>query len=356
MPCEWNPTQQCGLTGYATELTEHAGKFYCAFHLPLESERKLDCTVFGAEFARAVGAGALDFSGVVFPGRNHGAAYPTYNITGEITLREIEVGDGATIVYQNVSGDLSGATFHGVGVLQGGGNGQSVVCKGAIMTGNFTFEGIETATAVTFDGSKFLAASRFNGVGKLPSLSFIQCPFAMAPIFGLSQELPQNTRFDGATFTPRPEDEHAYRIIRIHFSKNRDRDAEGKFYALEKRCQRLGLPLGWTRVVSFLYDKTSEYGYSYERAISWFCAVQAAFCFTYACLTVHLSGVVAFTFAQIVKPFELFSSKGPTGDGYEIVGACHRGLWQFLTALQSIASIALLALFLLALRWRFRRE
>jgi len=32
------------------------------------------------------------------------------------------------------------------------------------------------------------------------------------------------------------------------------------------------------------------------------------------------------------------------------------GWWLFLTATQSILSISLIALFLLAIRWRFRRE
>ncbi|MGO9594072.1 MAG: hypothetical protein ACLQFT_12445 [Steroidobacteraceae bacterium] len=66
--------------------------------------------------------------------------------------------------------------------------------------------------------------------------------------------------------------------------------------------------------------------------------------------------VAAFTFGQIVKPFELFSSKVSTDGAYGIIPPGDRGWWLSMTAAQSVLSIALGALFLLAVRWRFRRE
>jgi hypothetical protein len=86
---------------------------------------------------------------------------------------------------------------------------------------------------------------------------------------------------------------------------------------MEKRCQRLGMThprKSVPRTLPFLYDLSSEYGYSYGRALSWFFAVQVLFAIAYATLSGslqcggdHDSRVVAFTFAQTVKPFELFS-------------------------------------------------
>jgi hypothetical protein len=164
------------------------------------------------------------------------------------------------------------------------------------------------------------------------------------------------------------DDEAAYRQLRIIFAGHSDRDSEGQFYAHEKRSQRLGLK--WStgesisRVVSRLYDLMSEYGSSYERAFVAFFIVQAFFLLIYAGLSDrwHVVGgeydskVVAFTFAQVVKPFELFSVKFPLDGAYTIVGDGCRGWWELLTLVQSVASISLIALFLLALRWRFRRE
>ncbi len=363
MPCQWNEARECPLAAYMNELVEHGGKSYCPFHLPLASEKKINHQAFVTIFTDLVAQGARDFSGVAFPG-NHMPLQgnPVYRTNHKLTLQKIKVGRAATIALENVSGDLSGAIFYPTSVLQsGGGAGEIVVCDGSTMRGRFTFNGTSQATDVSFDGSNFRGRTLFNGVSNLTSLSFIECTFSGAPKFG-SEGLPQNTRFRGASFVARPKDEHAYRTIRLHFSKNQDRDSEGKFYALEKRCQRLGLPFGVTRLVSFLYDKVSEYGYSYERPLYWFCTVQAVCFLCYAALSDRLAlggsydgRVAELTFAQVVKPFELFSGKAPTEGLYQIVVA-DRGIWLILTATQSIASFALLALFLLALRWRFKRE
>lgn len=365
MSCEWNPNQKCQLAGYVGDFSELSGKSYCSFHLPLESELKLDHQAFAIEFSKVREAGARDFSGIAFPGRRTPADNPTYRIGLPIKLRQIRVGEGTTIAFDNVGCDLSEATFENASTLQvSGSSNDRVLCKDATMADKFTFEGTNGAPAVAFDGSKFGGPCRFNSVSSLTSLTFLKCNFNLAPTFSLTPELPQNTRFDGATFVPHAADEHVYRILRIHFRKNGDRDAEGRFYAREKRSQRLGLPFGLTRGVSFLYDKSSEYGYSYARAFYWFCAVQVACCLIYAWLSDRLdfggsldSRVLSFTFAQIVRPFELFSGKLPTpGGAYDIVGKQDLGYWLVLSSLQSIVSITLLALFLLALRWRFRRE
>jgi hypothetical protein len=360
--CQWSATRDCPFAKYNAELTEFAGENYCPFHLPLHSDQKLGHAAFANALAEVTKAGARDFRGTVFPGRSLFVPSPQYRIADDLNLQEIYVGSGVTLVFENVDGNISKSTFVADGVLQGGGNGRSILCENATIIGNFTFEGVEASTTVSFRKSEFKAAGRFNAVGKLSGLGFANCKFATAPIFGLTQELPQNTEFDGATFVPHVEDEHIYRNIRVHFSKNQDRDAEGQFYAWEKRCQRLGLPLGIRRVISYLYDKSSEYGYSYERAITWFFALQLGFCLTYAAISDRLSlggdydsRVVTFTFAQVVKPFELLSAKVPTEGAYGILQGNH-GWWLLLTSLQSIASIALIALFLLALRWRFKRE
>jgi hypothetical protein len=69
------------------------------------------------------------------------------------------------------------------------------------------------------------------------------------------------------------------------------------------------------------------------------------------------SRVLSFTVAQIVKPFELFSPKGVGVNPYDIgADTLNKGWWQLFTVTQSVISIALIALFLLALRWRFKRE
>jgi hypothetical protein len=51
-----------------------------------------------------------------------------------------------------------------------------------------------------------------------------------------------------------------------------------------------------------------------------------------------------------------FSTKAPTAGAYGIIPDASSGWWLLLTATQSVLSISLVALFRLAIRWRFRRE
>jgi hypothetical protein len=76
-----------------------------------------------------------------------------------------------------------------------------------------------------------------------------------------------------------------------------------------------------------------------------------------ACLpAAYDSQMAAFTFAQVVKPFELYSAKQLVASSYTYIPSSQFGCWLTLTAIHSVLSLALVALFLLAIRWRFRRE
>jgi len=166
----------------------------------------------------------------------------------------------------------------------------------------------------------------------------------------------------------RASDEGAYRAIRNLFHKNRAREWEGYFYALEKRCHRRSLPWrsAWfARSLSALYDWTAVYGQSYERAFLVFVLVQIVFGFGYSIFSGRFGLstevdpiIVAFALAQALKPFELLAARRPSSTVYTEVlsGAEESVLWIASTVLHSVLSLALIALFLLAVRWRFRRE
>ena len=199
-------------------------------------------------------------------------------------------------------------------------------------------------------------------------INFNDCNFARAPSFGSSDQIPQRTTFHRATFTVVPEDEGAFRSIRNKYHALRARDDEGRFYAYEKRCQRRQMtpPREWvSRAISWLYDISSAYGSSYGRALLCLVAVQFFFGLIYSILSGRLthfpatfdSQITAFTFAQVAKPFELFNYKGNLTGLYAIIpNLTPTGWWYFLTALHSVLAISLIALVLLAMRWRFRRE
>ena len=162
--------------------------------------------------------------------------------------------------------------------------------------------------------------------------------------------------------------EGRYRTIRNLFHASRDREQEGVFYRYEKRALRRALALrrlnSWIpRAISTSYDWLAGYGQSFESALIWFIALQVGFGFLYAVMSHRFgwgwtfdSQVAAFTLAQVVKPFELLSARTPTGWPYVGVYTGGSIVWTLVTILHSLLSLTLAALFLLALRWRFRRD
>jgi hypothetical protein len=368
MPCQWNTDVPCpfsDLDGLGKTFVDYEGRSYCALHLPIDSDRKLGAADFGATFRALQEAGYRDFSGVAFPGAAGPNENPRIDIVREVNLKSSTFGNRLDIVVNNVPCDLSGSTCVGSSALNIA-SGHVFVCDHAVFASDVTIHAGNQPSDMDFTSSRFSAGCRFTAVDQVRRINLSHCVFRSAPVFANNAGIPQKTIFRGAKFELRAEDESAYRVIRNFFHAHRARDAEGRFYALEKRCQRRGMtrPQEWVpRALSFLYDVSSEYGYSYGWALLWFCLVQVVFTLLYAALSGKLelgggydSRVVAFSFGQIVKPFELFSSRVFTDGAYGIIPAGNRGWWLSLTAVQSVLSIALGALFLLAIRWRFRRE
>jgi hypothetical protein len=115
---------------------------------------------------------------------------------------------------------------------------------------------------------------------------------------------------------------------------------------------------------SVAYDAISSYGRSYELALAWFIGVQVSFGLWYAWESDRLgfsSGpdwqVIAFTLGQAARPFDLFTGSG-RATAWPAAGIVPDppDVWAFVAAFHGLASVTTLALMLLALRWRFRRE
>jgi hypothetical protein len=158
--------------------------------------------------------------------------------------------------------------------------------------------------------------------------------------------------------------ESSYRSLRTVFADHKNRELEGLFYALEKRCHRLSLPW-WSlhRAAWAVYDFASEYGQNYLRPLLWLAATQLMFGLFYAWMLDRLfhtccvdGPLTIFTLVQLVKPFDAAGGKLPSNLDIDTLSTGELPWFIVVTMLQGVASLALIALFLLALRWRFRRE
>jgi uncharacterized protein YjbI with pentapeptide repeats len=201
---------------------------------------------------------------------------------------------------------------------------------------------------VTFENRKFLEQTSFKG-----------CFFATAPRFH-NCALHQDTEFDSqdtvfdSNFPDTESDgaERAYRTLKLAMEGVRSRREETRFYALEIECRRRKAP--WPeKIASWVYWAVSGYGVRFTQPILWFLVFGGLFYLLYgnsgwvtdaACLgTKKLFG---FTVQQIVRPFGVWALK--TTD-------CFSHLYLKLAAtVQSVLSLSLLAMFLLALRLPFR--
>lgn len=192
---------------------------------------------------------------------------------------------------------------------------------------------------------------------------FKETTFVKAPEFYNSQ-LHQDTDFTGAKF-PDTESDHAarsYRTLKLAMGNVRARDEEAMFYALEQKSLRhrheTPKPV---KIMSWFYEMLSDYGRSFTLPVLWLFLVFIFFTAEYSILAnrhspLDLGKSALFAVDQMIRPFKALSfdyytkNSGIVGDLFKEYPIAVR----LLAALQTIATIGLLTLFVLAVRRRFR--
>ena len=368
MKCNWNDGNLCPFGDLESTVELFEGRAYCRAHLPAAANGKNSVEWVQKFIAEREAKSQHDFRGLVFVAAPKGQA--TYVMsTGDYDCRNADVQDQVVLETSKANkANFSGSNFHGRNHLRGRWK--------VLEARDCNFEGevhcrFESGTgSIDFAGSRFGSKAKLQNVSGLTQLCLDDCEFHRAPSV-LDEKIPQQTTFNRAKFRPTAlgrQDEGKYRHIRNLFNQNRARESEGQFYALEKRAHRKSLPWrsAWfARSVSWTYDVTSAYGQSYERAFLAFVLAQLCFGLAYniAAGRFELGGpidaeAVSFTLSQVAKPFELLSARDPSAAAYKAIvgeGGYSTG-WTFWTFVHSVLSLTLAALFLLAVRWRFRRE
>jgi hypothetical protein len=213
-----------------------------------------------------------------------------------------------------------------------------------------------------FDGPAVFSNRRFTD-----TTSFADVTFHSAPEFH-NAVLHQGTDFTGAVFKDRSGGAApAYRTLKLAMEQVRARDEEGMFYALEmeSRRRRKDTPKA-VKLFSLLYEAGSDYGRSLARPLVLLGGVTLLFYFLYAALgtdgrEAYPGAPLRFVLEQIVRPFALLTADYARAAGTSDYAGWVRALLdgapfaaRALAAIQSLASLGLIALFLLALRRRFR--
>lgn len=366
LACEWATDKACCLPYGEGDVVGYTQRSYCPAHLPIEAPGK-DGVATITQLQGYVAGGGVEIAGAEIPAN---VTLRFLRGVPEIALTDCRFGDGVTI-------DLIDATVSKTTIVRAQFLGRVSFrpALGAILNlAASRFPGdVLIANSSTHSYNIDLSGSEFQGSLNLQGTPNGQWSFRRAtfhkPIsvaIGGKPSISQSCTFAGARFLKgaySTATEGPYRVLRQAFESNSDRDNEGVFYALEKRSHRLGLRPGIERVFSFLYDIVSEYGQNYGRSLVWLAIVQLAFLCVYGAMAgrIELLGTpdanfIAFTLGQITKPFELLGVRANSDIAQIVMTGSHSpAVWALLGFLHSAISISLFALFLLALRWRFKR-
>jgi hypothetical protein len=370
--CTSGPNGSCQFAASPAEVNvhEYKGRYYCQAHAPSRASFRFGVPELSQYVSRHQ-AEDINLWGVVFPLTGNPGFHPDFhlNASKSIDARNCTFDAGVVVHVQGVL-DLTGSTCLGDFALEYAGN--NLTAHEVRFGGDAS---ITCTNAVRLDFTKSTVAGQFwlkNITETTEELRMDGMTLALAPKISLTRKsLPQDSSFRRLNLLKSAfgnSAEARYRAIRNFLHENRDREQEGLFYQYEKRAKRKGMSLWWPgnwvpRALSACYDWFAGYGQSYGRALVWFAIAQLGFALLYSVMSGRFalggrpdSKVLAFTFSQVVKPFELLSARTADGGVYQGLNIDGNGWWIFATALDSLFSLTLVALFFLALRWRFRRD
>ncbi len=229
-----------------------------------------------------------------------------------------------------------------------------------------------TFNVVRFSNAKFSAEAEFNNRVFLDQTNFTNTTFSAAPKFH-GCELHQDTIFpsiDHFTDTSNPWAAHAYRTLRLAMKQQEAHEEEAMFWALEQRSKRNNLnpkrPKNWLPwTLSWGYDILSNYGLNAGLPARWLGGWVVYSTVIYACVAGsleklanpdHWLSALEFSIAQMARPFFIWGDY----DGADIKAALGSNelnfLIKMLATVDSIVSLTLIALFILAVRRRFRMQ
>ena len=225
-----------------------------------------------------------------------------------------------------------------------------------------SFENRTFASSASFDGTVFHDLVEFHGCTFHQGMSFHKSEFLKT----------KENKFDNRKENDKATEalERSYRTLKLGMENLRARNEEAMFFALEMECRRnRGDVPRIERIAAMLYKHLSDYGQSIRWPLSWLGGVTVIMGSIYFYLlwatfspaptdiwggAPKVKSVVAFTVEQMFRPFYVWS-KDSAGIRLNLFDDSAL-LIPLLASLQSLATLSLLALFLLALRRRFKMD
>ena len=318
-------------------------------------------------------AGASFGGNAWFAGASFGsiAMFDGASFDGVAVFERASFGVGAWFQRASFGGHASfaDASFDGHALFQGARFGDAAIFVHASFAGPADFSGSASHEAeaggqdsffrASFENATFGRRARFSNRRFLDTTSFRKTVFEFAPEFH-NCVLHQDTDFAGADFQDHTDRggvdaARAYRTLKLAMEQLRNRDEQARFFRHEQRARRLrpDTPRA-LKAISWLYEKTADYGESPVRPLLWLLAAFLVFSGLYflaqggpgAGASWHwpeLGATLRFALQQVFLPFRVFIAEPPVPLLLGLLGALH-----------SLLNLGLLALFVIALRRKFR--
>lgn len=388
----------CQLSKDGEQLIECDGKLYCEFHLPTHdlseastikgrwnnAERK-EFIERSIERAR-ISEGYTDFSGIVFP---TDFLLQDQEVRGDVWFISCTFEKGAIFdrsrfcrMHFIACNFLKGARFHNTLIEQAisfdkvnfGGSGffddadlrGAFICIGTIFKEKAyfrsSFDNKKSFDWVSFSHSEFRSFVTFENRVFKRQTDFSHCKFHSAPEFHGCM-MHQDTNFDSTNFLDTSSDHaaRAYRTLKLAMENVRARQEEADFFALEQKSLRGHNNIQiMIKVTSWLYEIFSDYGRNVFRPglvliASWlyFFALYAGVLRSAGDKEGLLGKSITLAVKQVVRPFWIWFEANEKISDATLTSVY---LIKFFATIQSILSIVLIALFLLALRRQFKMD
>jgi hypothetical protein len=222
----------------------------------------------------------------------------------------------------------------------------------ALFNGQAIFENRAFATSSLFDGAIFENLAQFHGCKFHQGMFFHQADFR---------------KTIGGNNTQTAELEQSYRTLKRAMADLHARNEEADFFALEMECRRQrGSVSPFERFAATAYKHLADYGRSIVRPVAWLLPL-TVFAFLFYRDFGAIPGatfrdgseILEFTLEQMFSPFKVWFSPSEGKVVHKAVGdllSQYPPLVKILASLQSLGTIGLLTLFLLALRRRFKMD
>ncbi|MCK9993427.1 MAG: hypothetical protein Dbin4_01947 [Alphaproteobacteria bacterium] len=217
----------------------------------------------------------------------------------------------------------------------------------AIFNGQAIFENRAFATSSLFDGAIFENLAQFHGCEFHQGMFFHEADFR---------------KTIGGNNTQTAELEQSYRTLKRAMADLHARNEEADFFALEMECRRQrGSVPRLERIVATAYKIFSDYGRSIARPLVWMGFLLGyGFAYFY-----HLAQaksfrapghVLRFVMEQVVTPFSIWTNRYVPDPWMADYLKDHPMQLRVPATLMTLMAITLIALFLLALRRRFKMD